>query len=85
MDRNFKFHHYRIVTANIVDKPLGDIVAAAFASVGITKDRAQAVAELAGLEDCGCERRRQRLNDLGRMVGIGGPPPPSAPENQGSG
>jgi pyridoxal/pyridoxine/pyridoxamine kinase len=64
---------------------LGDLVAAAFASVGITKDRAQAVANAIGVEDCGCERRRQRLNDLGRMVGIVGPPPPSAPENQGSG
>jgi hypothetical protein len=54
---------------------LGDLVAAAFASVGITKDRAQAVAELAGFEDCGCAQRQERLNDLGRMVGIGGPPP----------
>jgi hypothetical protein len=54
---------------------LGDLVAAAFASIGVTKDRSQAVAELAGFEDCGCERRRQRLNELGRMVGIGGPPP----------
>jgi hypothetical protein len=63
---------------------LGDLVAAAFASVGITKDRAQAVAELAGFEDCGCAKRQQRLNELGRMVGIGGPPP-AAPENQGSG
>jgi hypothetical protein len=56
---------------------LGDLVAAAFASVGITKDRAQAVAELAGFEDCGCAKRQERLNQLGRMVGIGGPPPPS--------
>jgi hypothetical protein len=43
--------------------------------VGVTKDRAQAVAELAGFEDCGCAKRQERLNELGRMVGIGGPPP----------
>jgi hypothetical protein len=63
---------------------LGDIVAAAFASVGITKDRAQAVANAIGVEDCGCAKRQQRLNELGRMVGIGGPPP-AAPDDQGSG
>jgi hypothetical protein len=57
---------------------LGDLVAAAFASVGVTKDRAQAVAELAGFEDCGCAKRQERLNELGRMVGIGGPPPADA-------
>jgi hypothetical protein len=56
---------------------LGDLVAAAFASVGITKDRAQAVADLAGFEDCGCAKRQERLNELGRIVGIGGPPPAS--------
>ena len=58
---------------------LGDIVARAFASVGITKDRAQAIAELAGFEDCGCAGRQERLNELGFKVGIGSPPPPAAP------
>lgn len=56
---------------------LGDLVAAAFASVGITKDRAQAVAELAGFEDCGCAKRQERLNAIGYRVGIGAPPPPA--------
>lgn len=63
---------------------LGDLVAAAFASVGITKDRARAVAELAGFQDCGCAKRQERLNELGYRVGIG-TPPPAAPENQGEG
>lgn len=54
---------------------LGDIVAFAFASVGITKDRAQAVAQAVGLDDCGCEQRQQMLNEWGRAIGIGGPPP----------
>ena len=63
---------------------LGDLVAAAFASVGITTDRAQAVAELAGFEDCGCAKRQERLNEIGYRVGIG-TPPPAAPGDQSGG
>lgn len=55
-------------------KGLGDIVAHAFATVGITKGRSQAVAKAVGLDDCGCEQRQQLLNELGRAIGIGGPP-----------
>jgi hypothetical protein len=58
---------------------LGDFVAAAFASVGITKDRAQAVAQSVGVKDCGCSQRQQALNEWGYTVGIGSPPPPAAP------
>lgn len=50
---------------------LGDMVAAGLDAVGITKARAQAVAQAVGLADCGCEQRQQLLNDLGRRVGIG--------------
>ena len=57
---------------------LGDLVAAAFASVGITKDRAQAVANAIGVEDCGCKQRQQALTEWGYKVGIGTPPPPAA-------
>lgn len=57
---------------------LGDFVAAAFASVGITKDRAQAVAQAVGVKDCGCSHRQQALNEWGYAVGIGSPPPPAA-------
>jgi hypothetical protein len=53
---------------------LGDLVAAAFASVGVTKDRAQAVANAIGVEDCGCAKRQERLTKWGReWLGIGGP------------
>lgn len=47
---------------------LGDMVAAGLASVGITKER---VSRVLG-RDCGCAKRQQRLNDLGRKLGIGG-------------
>lgn len=64
---------------------LGDRVAEFLASVGITKDRAQAVAQAVGLEDCGCAERQQRLNELGYRLGIGEPPdfndPPPEPQS----
>ena len=49
---------------------LGDVVAFAFASVGITVDRAQRVANAIGVRDCGCGRRREALN---RLFPFGGP------------
>lgn len=53
---------------------LGDRVASGLSSIGITKARAQAVAQAVGLEDCGCARRQQLLNELGYSLGIGQPP-----------
>lgn len=50
---------------------LGDMVAAGLDAVGITKQRVQAVASRVGIKDCGCRQRQQRLNELGRKVGIG--------------
>ena len=50
---------------------LGDMVAAGLDAVGITKDRVQAVARRVGIKDCGCRKRHQRLNELGRKLGIG--------------
>ncbi len=50
---------------------LGDMVAAGLAAVGITKERAQAVATAVGVKDCGCKKRQERLNELGRRLGIG--------------
>lgn len=47
---------------------LGDLVAAGLKRIGITEERVKAVT---GLKDCGCGRRRQALNDLGKKVGIG--------------
>lgn len=46
---------------------LGDMVAAGLSAIGITKER---VSALAG-GDCGCAKRQQQLNELGRRVGIG--------------
>jgi hypothetical protein len=53
---------------------LGDMVAAGLSSLGITKERVNAVAKSVGVEDCGCKERQRRLNELGRKLGIGGDP-----------
>lgn len=50
---------------------LGDMVKAGLDAVGVTQDRVQAVAARVGIKDCGCKRRQQRLNELGRKIGIG--------------
>lgn len=54
---------------------LGDMVADGLAAVGITKQRAQAVASAVGISDCGCAGRQQALNNVGHWMGIGTPPP----------
>ena len=46
---------------------LGDKVASALESIGITKER---VSSALG-RDCGCAKRQAALNELGRKVGIG--------------
>jgi hypothetical protein len=38
------------------------------AAVGITPER---VSKALGVKDCGCKKRQQRLNDIGRRIGIG--------------
>ena len=50
---------------------LGDYVHAGLSAVGITPER---VAAVMGVGDCGCEGRRQWLNEAGRAIGIGTPP-----------
>ncbi len=50
---------------------LGDYVHDAFAAVGITPER---VAAALGVDDCGCEERRELLNRVGQSIGIGTPP-----------
>jgi hypothetical protein len=47
---------------------LGDMVAAGLSAVGITPER---VSKALGVKDCGCKKRQQRLNDIGRRIGIG--------------
>lgn len=49
---------------------LGDMVASGLASVGITKERVQAVASAVGVKDCGCGKRQAALNKLGEMIGL---------------
>ena len=57
---------------------LGDGVAIALESIGITKDRVQVVASKIGVSDCGCGRRRSALNELGaKFLGL---PPGSTAE-----
>jgi len=50
---------------------LGDMVAAGLSSLGITKERVNAVAQAVGVEDCGCTERQRKLNELGQKLGIG--------------
>ena len=50
---------------------LGDMLAAGLDAVGITKERVQAVASAVGVRDCGCKKRQEALNALGRKIGIG--------------
>jgi hypothetical protein len=51
-----------------VPKPgLGDMMAAWLSAIGITKERVSAMAG----GDCGCSKRQEQLNELGRRVGIG--------------
>ena len=52
---------------------LGDYVHDALGAVGITPER---VAAALGVDDCGCEERREWLNQAGYAVGIGTPKPP---------
>lgn len=46
---------------------LGDYVARGLAAIGITKQR---VSKALG-RPCGCPKRQQKLNDIGRKFGIG--------------
>ena len=46
---------------------LGDMVAAGLSAIGVTKER---VSRAVG-GDCGCSKRQEKLNELGRKLGIG--------------
>lgn len=46
---------------------LGDMVAAGLSAIGITKERVSAA--VGG--DCGCAKRQEQLNAIGRRIGIG--------------
>jgi len=52
-------------------RDLGDVMADFFESLGITKDRYKAAKAAMRLKaTCGCDARRQWLNDLGESLGI---------------
>lgn len=57
---------------------LGDMIAAGLASIGITKELAQAVAGRVGIKDCGCGKRQAAANRLGTYLGL---PPGSTAES----
>lgn len=46
---------------------LGDLVAAGLAALGITEERVSAAIG----RPCGCGERREKLNELGRKIGLG--------------
>ena len=46
---------------------LGDMVKAGLSAIGITEER---VSKAIGRE-CGCSKRAEKLNELGRKIGIG--------------
>lgn len=51
---------------------LGDRISAVLDSVGITKERVQAVASTVGIKDCGCGERQRIANEIGaKYLGIG--------------
>ena len=47
---------------------LGDMVSAGLSAIGITPER---VSKALGVKDCGCKKRAEALNRLGRTFGIG--------------
>lgn len=48
------------------------MVADGLASIGITKELAQAVASAVGVDDCGCKERQAAMNAWGaKNLGIG--------------
>jgi len=46
---------------------LGDMVKSGLSAIGITEDRVSAVIG----RPCGCSKRAEALNELGRRIGIG--------------
>lgn len=47
---------------------LGDMVSAGLSAIGITPER---VSQALGVKDCGCRKRAEALNRIGRRIGIG--------------
>jgi hypothetical protein len=64
----------------VAARGLGDMVSDTLASVGITKDLAQAAASAVGVQDCGCNKRQAYLNKLGEKIGLPSGRKPDAAE-----
>jgi hypothetical protein len=47
---------------------LGNMVSAGLSAIGITPERVSAAL---GVKDCGCKKRAEALNRIGRRLGIG--------------
>lgn len=59
---------------------LGDRVESALASVGVTKERVSHAAKMVGVKDCGCEKRKRWLNEIGhKFFGIANRAPSDPP------
>lgn len=57
--------------AGLTPRPgLGDMIASGLSAIGITKARAQAVANAVGIKDCGCGKRQAAANRLGTYLGL---------------
>lgn len=73
MDQTESLFLYARTSANDCSPPiksrsgLGDMVANGLSAVGITKER---VSKAIG-RPCGCAKRQEKLNELGRKLGIG--------------
>jgi len=50
---------------------LGDHLERVLSAVGVTRARADAVAVAFGWDGCGCEERKEFLNEAGLKIGIG--------------
>ena len=55
------------VIRNCAGPGLGDMVAAGLSAIGITEERVSAAIG----RPCGCSKRAEKLNELGRKIGIG--------------
>jgi hypothetical protein len=59
---------WRQVANAVAPSGLGDMVSAGLSAIGITPERVSAAL---GVKDCGCRKRAEALNRLGRKLGIG--------------
>jgi hypothetical protein len=59
--------HHATHRISVPPVPLGDAAAAVLRSIGITKERMRAAMG----KECGCQKRQNRLNEIGRSISSG--------------